>query len=408
MGYRIPIALSGLLLMTASIATTEDDPYLWLEQVESPKALAWAEERSGKDIAVIEAVPEFRAIYEQLQEIYNSADRIPVPTIRGQWIYNFWQDQSQVRGLWRRTVLDEYVREAPVWETVLDIDVLADDQHEDWVWKGATCLWPDYSRCLVGLSRGGADAAVYREFDTKTKKFVREGFSLPEAKSWLSWMNDDTLWVGTDFGEGSLTTSGYPRIVKLWSRGAPLAEAATVFEASSDDVGVAGSSDHTPEGRYDVVSVTPEFFRETTYLRLGERLVKIDIPDDAEMRGFFRDQMLVTLRSDWNAGGITYPQGALLAIDLDDFLEGSRQFEVLFAPGERVTLDEISATRHAVLYTTLDNVHSRLYRLTLNDESWTSQEVKLPGLGTVNLVSSSDEDDTFFFTYTDFVTPSSL
>lgn len=408
MGNGIPIALSALLLMTTSIATSEDDPYLWLEEVESPKALAWAEERSEKDTAVIEAVPEFTEIYEQLQEIYNSTERIPVPTIRGPWIYNFWQDQLQVRGLWRRTVLDEYVKEKPAWQTVLDIDVLADDEQENWVWKGATCLWPDYRLCLVGLSKGGADAAIYREFDTKANTFVKEGFSLPEAKSWLSWMDEDTLWVSTDFGEGSLTTSGYPRIVKLWSRGAPLAEAATIFEAARDDVGVAGSSDHTPEGRYDVVSVTPEFFRETTYLRLAGRLVKIDIPDDAEMRGFFKDQMLVTLRSDWNTADVTYPQGALLAIDLDDFLEGDRRFEVLFAPGERVTLDDISATRNAVLYTTLDNVHSRLYRLTLNDEGWSSQELDLPGLGTVTLVSASDEDDTFFFTYTDFLTPSSL
>jgi prolyl oligopeptidase len=399
--------LTALLAATLSVAA-EDDPYLWLEEVESPKALAWAKERSKKDTAVLEAVPEYAGIHEKLLEIYNSPDRIPSPAIRGPWIYNFWQDPGHVRGIWRRTFLGQYVQEKPAWETVLDLDTLAEAEGENWVWKGATCLWPDRRRCLVSLSRGGADATATREFDTTTKSFVVGGFSLPEAKVFLSWRDEDTLWVGTDFGEGSLTSSGYPRIVKLWSRGTPLEEASTVFEGRVDDVGVAGSSDHTPEGRYDLVSVTPEFFRGTSYLRLGGRLVKIEIPEDADLKGFFEDRLLFTLRSDWTVGGTTWPQGALLAIDVDDFLEGHRSFEMLFEPGERVTLDEISSTRNRLLYTTLDDVHSRLYRLTLGAGGWEKEEIELPGLGTVGLGSASDDDDTFFFTYTDFVTPSTL
>ncbi|MCG6928345.1 MAG: prolyl oligopeptidase family serine peptidase [Acidobacteria bacterium] len=403
--------LSAVLLVALAATpglAADEDPYLWLEEVESEKALAWAKERSDADTAVIEAVPEFAAIHERLLEIVNSRDRIPTPKIRGPWIYNFWQDADHVRGVWRRTFLAQFVEESPAWETVLDLDALAEDEGENWVWKGATCLPPDDRHCLLSLSRGGADAAVEREFDTTTRTFVEEGFILPEAKARVAWRDENSLWVGTDFGEGSLTTSGYPRTARLWQRGTPLDAAKTVLEGSVDDVSVAAYSDHTPEGRYDLAKLVPEFFRGTDYLRLGERLVKLDLPDDANLRGFFKGRMLVTLRSDWSVGGVTYLQDALLAIDLDAFLAGGRGFEVLFEPKERIALDEVASTRNHLLYTTLDNVRGRLYRLTPHEDGWEKEEVELPGIGTLGLGSTSDADDTFFFTYQDFLTPSSL
>ena len=404
---KLPIAVLSFLVATV-FATAEEDPYLWLEEVENENALAWAKEKSAADTAVIEAVPEYAEIHEKFIEIVNSKDRIPTPRIRGPWIYNFWQDADHARGLWRRTFLSEFVRESPAWETVLDLDAMAEDEDESWVWKGATCLPPEDRHCLVRLSRGGADAAVRREFDTTARAFVEDGFFLPEAKSRVAWKDTNTLWVGTDFGEGSLTESGYPRFAKKWKRGTPIEKATTVFEGSVEDVSVTASSEHTPEGRYDIVNLTPECFRGTDYLRLGERLVKLELPDDAELKGFFKDRMLVTLRSDWSTGGVTYPQDALLAIDLDDFLEGGRDFELLFEPEERVSLDDVAATRDNLLYTTLDNVRGRLYHLVLGEDGWAKQEIELPGIGTIRFGSTSDVDDTFFFTYTDFLTPSSL
>ncbi len=405
---RCRLAVALLVALATTGVAADEDPYLWLEEVEGEKALAWAKEKSAADTAVIEAVPEFGEIHERLLEIVSSRDRIPTPRIRGPWIYNFWQDAEHVRGLWRRTFLSEYVRDSPAWETVLDLDALAEAEGENWVWKGATCLPPDDRHCLVSLSRGGADAAVEREFDTTAKTFVEGGFFLPEAKVRVAWKDVDTLWVGTDFGKGSLTTSGYPRFAREWKRGTPLDAATTVFEASVDDVAVAASSDHTPEGRYDLVELTPAFFRGTSYLRLGGRLVRLDIPEDAQLRGFFKERMLVTLRSDWSAGGVTYAQGALLAIDLDDFLEGGRDFDVLFRPEERVSLAGVASTRNHLLYTTLDNVRGRLYRLSPGEDGWEREEIELPGIGTVEIGSTSRVDDTFFFTYTDFLTPSSL
>jgi prolyl oligopeptidase len=405
---RIAAAVLMLLLAVNVRAAGEKDPYLWLEEIDGQKALEWVKQRSAADTAELEAVPEFAPIHERLIEIFNSSDRIPYPDVRGKMIYNFWQDEEHVRGIWRRTTRDQYVTDSPDWETVLDLDALADAEGENWVWKGASGLRPEYTRFMISLSRGGGDATVEREFDAVSKTFVDDGFYVPEAKSDVDWRDENTLWIGTDFGEGTLTDSGYPRLAKLWKRGTSLESATTIFEGPVDEVGVGAYSMHTPEGRYDMVYRLPEFFRGTTYMILGERLVKLDFPEDADLKGIFKDHLLLSLRTDWIVGGTTYPQDALLAIELDDFLAGGRDFSILFQPEERVALDAVATTKNYVLVTTLDNVHSRLYRHTLEDGKWTSEEIKLPGLGTAGISGTSDEDDVFFITYTDFLTPSSL
>jgi prolyl oligopeptidase len=398
-----------ITLLAATLAgATDEDPYLWLEEIDGEKALAWANERSAAAVAELEAVPEFFFNDTATTEIYTSRDRIPNPGIRGAWVYNYWQDEDHVRGIWRRTFLDEYIKEAPAWETVLDLDALAEVEDENWVWKGSNCLAPEYRHCMVTLSRGGGDASVRREFDTVAKAFVEGGFFVPEAKARVAWKDENTLWIGTDFGEGSLTKSGYPRTSREWKRGTKLDSAVTIFEGSVDDVSVGAYSMHTPEGRYDFVNKTPEFFRGTTYMRLGERLVKVDIPEDASLQNVFKDQMLIALRSDWTVGGNTYPGDALLAIDIDDFLAGGRDFDLLFEPEERVSLGQVTNTLNHLLMTTLDNVRGRLYRLTPGQNGWETEEVPLPGLGTIRIGSTGDVDDSFFFTYTDFRTPSSL
>ena len=405
---QILIAVVALALCGIAGAEEPEDPYLWLEEVEGEKALDWVKERSAQDTAVLEAVPVYGEIHENLLEIYNSSDRIPSVGIRGAWLFNYWRDAEHVRGIWRRTFLDEYMKDEPSWETVLDLDALAEAEDENWVWKGSNCLPPEYRHCMITLSRGGSDAAVEREFDTVAKAFVEDGFILPEAKARVSWKDKDTLWVGTDFGEGSLTTSGYPRIAKQWNRGTPLDEAVTVFEGSVDDVASGIYSDHSADGRYDIVSVTPEYYRGTSYLRLDGRLIKLDFPEDAKLYGFFKDHMLLNLRTDWEIDGATYPADALLTIDLDDFLAGGRDFEVLFEPSERVSFGSLGTTANHLLYSTLDNVRGRLHRLVPGDEGWIKEEIKLPGLGTVGISSTGDADDSFFFYYTDFLSPSSL
>src|SRR5262249_44831624 len=271
---------------------------------------------------LFEARPEYKPIYERTLEILDSKEKIPEPELLGETVYNFWKDDVHERGIWRRTTIASYRTATPEWETVLDVDALAKAEGKSWVWHGATCLPPANERCLVNLSPGGSDTHVVREFDTKTKAFVPGGFELPEFKSRTAWRDLDTIWVGTDFGAGSLTDSGYPRIVKLWKRGTPLADAKTVYEGQKEDVASSGTSSILSDGRYDLVTRTPQFFRQEMFLLSGDRLVKLEVPEDCDPKVFFRGRLLFSLRSDWTpvAGGKTYREGSLLAANVNDLL----------------------------------------------------------------------------------------
>ena len=213
------------------------DPFLWLEDVKGEKQLAWAEERNTESVGELSESEGFRTLQDRLRGILDSDEKIPYVRKTGDLYYNFWRDAKNPRGIWRRTTLEEFRKPEPDWEVVIDLDVLAKEEGENWVWHGSSVLHPEGRLCLVSLSRGGADADVKREFDLETKQFVEDGFAVPEAKSQVSWRDADSLFVGTDFGPGSMTTSGYPRIVKEWTRGTALKDAVTVFEGKEEDMG---------------------------------------------------------------------------------------------------------------------------------------------------------------------------
>jgi prolyl oligopeptidase len=398
----------ALLLPAAVLADPGEDPYLWLEEIEGEEALAWVTERSAGDQATLEAVPEFAPMHEKLLEIYNSRDKLAYPGVRGEVVYNFWQDAEHVRGIWRRTSVADYLNDEPGWEVVLDLDALAEAEDENWVWKGASGLYPDYERFLITLSRGGGDASVVREYDAVKKEFVKDGFHVPEAKSRVGWKDENTLWLGTDFGEGSLTTSGYPRLVKMWKRGTGMDEAQLVFEGETTDMGVGAYTVNTPEGSYDLVYRTPEFFKGDYWLLRDGKLTALEIPRDASPSGIFKKQFLLSLRSDWTVGDVTYPADALLALDLDAFLGGDRNFKVLFSPEQRVALGGMTTSLNYLLVTTMDNVKSRLYRYSFDGKAWQKEEIALPGLGTAGVFGTTELNDYFFVNYTDFLTPSTL
>ncbi|MGD1084918.1 MAG: prolyl oligopeptidase family serine peptidase, partial [Verrucomicrobiota bacterium] len=312
------------------------------------------------------------------------------------------------RGLFRRTTLEEYKKAGPAWETVLDLDKLAGQEKENWVWQGYDVLKPSYDRCMILLSRGGADAAVAREFDLNRKEFLPGGFSLPEAKSQTAWRDQDTLYVATDFGPGSLTTSGYPRLVKEWKRGTPLGAAREVFAGKPEDVAedVAVARDH---GRvYEFIRRGVTFYTDETWLRRTNTWTRLDKPDDAVVDTFDK-YILLRLRSSWSVGGITYPAGSLLAGDLDAYLGGDRHFAVLFAPGERASLESTSATKNYIILNELDNVCSRPCLLRLTGGQWKQTTLDAPPFATVAVEGTDpDESDDYFMRVTGFLTPSSL
>ncbi|MEJ2383388.1 MAG: prolyl oligopeptidase family serine peptidase [Xanthomonadales bacterium] len=394
-----------------SDAAAPEDPYLWLEEVEGDRALAWVEDQNDVSLGYLEALPTFEPLYERNLEIYNSDERIPMPAIRGAYVYNFWRDAEHVRGLWRRMPVDTYLAGGSDWEILLDVDALAETEGEDWVWKGSSCLRPEYRHCLLNLSRGGADATVVREFDVATRTFVENGFQLPEAKSRLSWKDADTLYVGSDFGPGSLTDSGYPRTARLWQRGTLLDEAPEVFAGEQTDVAAGVFRIWDGDTPYDLASRAPDFFTQKIWLITEEGpMNRIAIPEDARFEGIFQGQMLVSLRTAWQPADVTYPQGALLAIDFATFMQGDRGFDVLFEPREGVALKRggVASTKDYVVLNLMDNVVGRMQRLSRTDDGWRTEEVPVEANGTIGIVSAADESNLLFFQFESFLRPDTL
>ena len=402
------LALFFLLHVSPLLGQEESDPFLWLEEVEDQKALEWVKAKSGATVAELEKHPDYQPLNQKILQVLNSKERIAYPSLIGDYAYNFWQDETHPRGIWRRTLLADYFSATPDWETVLDIDELSRREGEKWAFKGATLLYPAYDLCMVYLSRGGSDAVEMREFDLVKKTFVENGFFVPQAKGSVAWVNRNTLLVSTDFGPASTTTSGYPRIVKIWHRDTPLNGARTLYEGRESDVRAGGGLINTPERQYIVITRRITFFTSWSFVLENEKLVKLDIPDDAQFYGFFKNQMLVHLKSDWAIGGTTLRQGSLISIDYDQFLMGERSFAVIFEPDERSSLEEVATTRNALLLLKLTNVVSELFRYTLQDGRWISEKVAAPDLGSISLAATDHLSDHYFFTFTNYLTPTSL
>jgi prolyl oligopeptidase len=417
--YRcVAAALMGIMLLSkpynaiaAESATRMDpssDPYLWLEDVTGERALKWVHEQNALSTEALEASPDFEPIRQRLLEILNSQQRIPYVEKHGKFLYNFWRDSAHVRGLWRRTTMDEYRKAEPAWESVIDLDQLATAEKENWVWKNVVVLEPDYDRCIVKLSRAGADAVVAREFDLTGKQFVADGFALPEAKSDVTWRDRDALYVGTDFGAGSLTESGYPRVVKLWLRKTPLSDAKLVFQGQTDDVIVSPDVVHDHGRVYEFIERDLTAFTSEMRIRRGDDWVKIDKPADAEVDTYC-DDLLLRLRSDWSIQNKTYRAGTLLAINFDSFLKGDRNFQPLFEPTGRKSLASISATKSFLVLNEMDNVRGRPILLSNMGGAWKRTAVAGPPIGTVDVIGvDAEESDEYFFNVDDFLTPSSL
>ncbi len=393
-------------------ATPAGDPYLWLEEVEGARALAWVAQRNAESNAAFEADPAYGRQRGELLRLLDDPARIPYGERIGAYYYNFWRDAGHRRGLWRRTGVAEYRRPGPDWEVVLDLDELARKEGENWVWQGVTCLQPDapglaYQRCLVSLSRGGADAAVVREFDLAEARFVDDGFRLPEAKSMVGWQDLDHLWVSTDFGPGSLTESGYPRIVKRWQRGTPLAAATTVYEGQVQDLDAYGSSERESGQRRDWIAHGLAFWKSEWFLLRDGQQVRLEIPLDASHE-LFQDQLVVRLRSPWTIGGQTHPADSVLAVGLDAFLRGDRRFETLWQAGPGRVFEHLSHTRNAVLVGELDHISSRWHELTRTGGRWHSRQLGLPAASQAQLVDVDRDSDDYLIEVQDSTTPNTL
>jgi prolyl oligopeptidase len=385
--------------------TAGADPYLWLEDVTGDGALEWVRAHNEPTLAELGG-ERFERMRTEALEILDTDARIPYVRRRGEFLYNYWRDADHPRGLWQRTTLESYRTDAPAWDVLIDLDALAAADDEKWVWAGAEVIEPDYSRALVELSRGGSDATVVREFDMATREFVTEGFALPEAKTSIAWEDHDTVLVGTDFGPGSLTESGYPRVVKRWRRGQPLAEALTVYSGLATDVSVGVGFDPTPGFERLLASRSVDFFNRERFEIRGEELVRIDVPTDAGI-SIHREWLLVRPRTDWIVGTTTYPPGCLLAAKYDEFLSGTVDLDVVFSPDEHTSLDNFAWTRDRLVLGTLADVSTRIEIVTPG--SW--QRDPIPGIPanvTTVIVDVDEYGDEIFLDSSGFDSPSRL
>ena len=412
---RAAVLVAGLAVALGSVHAQEapvSDPYQWLEEVEAPKALEWVKARNAATEAELAATPAFKQLESQILAILDSDAKIPYVEKIGDHYYNFWKDAQHQRGLWRRTTLAEFRKDKPQWETVIDLDALNKAESENWVWHGADCLKPEYQRCLVALSRGGADADVTREFDLGTMGWVKDGFFRDEAKGGLGWIDRDNVYVFTDFGPGSMTGSGYPRIVKQWQRGTPMADASLVYEGQPGDMYIAAGRDHTPGYTRDFVTRTLAFYNDELYLRDADsKLTRIDAPNSAN-KAVHKDWLVLELRAPYEAGGKTWPAGSLIAINFDAFMQGKRDFTGLFEPTETTSLASSTWTANHLVLNVLEDVKNRLSVLTPpanGTGAWQRSAFAAQPAGTVSVAAvDSDSNDDLWVMASDYLNPQSL
>lgn len=389
------------------------DPRLWMEEVEGEKALAWVKQENKRTLDDIESDPDFGKFRDEALKILDAKDKIDYGVERGGFVYNFWHDENHVRGVWRRTTLTDYAMGKPNWDVIIDMDKLAKDEERNWVYKGNSCLSPEYEDCMVTLSDGGTDASYRRDFNIKTKSFVDGGFSLPESKGGTAWADPNTLLVATDWGNDSMTTSGYPYVIKMWERGTPLEDAKEVIRGKKSDVGVWPVRVELDDTPYMFAIESTTFYKNTYwYLPENAKPVKLPVPEKSTFQDVYAGQAVFTLEQDWTPvdGGETFSSGSVVSFDLAHFLQTGTlgNVHLVLAPGPRMSVEGVSATKSALVINTLDNVTSKLFSYHFGDGKWKGEPINLPANANIDIRSANDHSDIMFVNVTSFLTPDSL
>lgn len=391
---------------TKTAVTT--DPYIWLEEVQDEKALDWAREQNRLSDEALTTLPVYTELRDRFIAVFNDRERIIYPEITGEMSYNLWQDEKNERGLWRRTTKKDYIAGKDNWETVLDLDLLSAAEGRKWVFGGATWLGPENRFCLLQLSDGGKDESIIREFDAVEKKFVDGGFSVAESKGSATWVDRDRIIVATNYGPGTMTSSGYPAVVKIWKRGEVPVNATTLHQTDTVNMGVFVSGGNYKGKQYVFVNESVGFYESTMYMLTPEGLKVIDIPKDVETRGMFNEEMLLYLQSDWTVNGETFRRGTLVSFDLPSFLSGKTTVSTIYEPAERASLAGVMSTRDFIVAATMENVQGKLTIYRLNDGKWSGETVPVPEFGTVGLAGSDELSNDWFFTFSNPATPTTL
>ena len=392
-------------------AHADADPWAWLEDVHGEKPLAWVKAQNAVALRELKSDPDYQPYYDSILSVLDAGDRIPYVALVKHEAFNFWQDAEHPKGIWRVTSIADYETPEPKWQTLLDIDRLAADEKENWVFKGVERA-PALARALVQLSRGGGDAVVVREFDLTARDFVKDGFTLPEAKTSVAYVDDNRILFATDFGKGSLTASGYARIVKLWTRGTPIADATTIYEGEAGDVLVAPAVFHGPDGCVPLIVRAVTFFEtEYYFVRPDGALLKLPLPLGADVKGLTHGQLVATLREDWTDAGNTFRKGALIAFPLAGFVKTAKpqKIGVLYTPGPRGSIEQVATGRDAVYAAIYENVVGAIHEFRLREGGqWSDDTLALPQGGSTHAISANDWGPQAQFSFESYLQPTTL
>jgi prolyl oligopeptidase len=414
LSFALTVAASMIAAAAPSEAQVQDDPYIWLEDVSSPKAMEWVNAHNARTTSALEADPRYQRYYQQALDIAQAKDRIPVGGFIGGQVYNFWQDADHVRGIWRRTTFARYSTGKPEWETVLDLDALAAKEKANWVWKGVQCARPLERRCLISLSDGGEDAVTIREFDLKTKSFVKGGFVLPKGKQDASWENENSILVSREWKPGQLTKSGYAYVIKRLKRGQPLSSAVQVFQGTKDDVSASSAVLRDGQDRtLPLVVEGTDFWHSRTFLIGPKGVRRAAIPAKSQFVDLIGGRAIIQSQEEWTPAGAskTYPAGSLFSVDLAQLKANPARLKptLIYTPGPREALQGAVASKDMLLVSILDNVRGRtlLFRPGPNG-SWTRSSLDLPDNSTIGIADTSRTGNEALLTVTSFLTPPSL
>lgn len=412
-------AVLGLLIASclgsgAHAKETYADPYIWLEDVSSPRVIAWVEQHNAVTTSKLQADPRYATLYAQALEIAGAKDRIPAPSFTHGQIYNFWQDPDHLRGIMRRTTLADYRNPNPNWVTVLDIDALNKAEGKSWVMRGFDCLRPNERLCLVSLSDGGEDAVEVREFDLDKSAFVPGGFQLPRGKHRVAWEDANHLLLATEWTPGDFTPSGYPYIVKRLTRGMPLSSAVDVYRGAKDDGGYGVAAEVWRDGqgnRLTVIERPLDTFRHQTFVVTPRGAERLAIPDKASVAGLVAGRVIIKLDEAWPGAGAAFSAGTLAELDVGSLLAnpGALKPRLVWAPGSRDSLEEVATTRDKLIVSSLSNVLGRASVFTpVAGGGWAKAPLNFQPDLSINLGDADSRSNQAFVTASGFLTPSTL
>ncbi|MBV1776938.1 prolyl oligopeptidase family serine peptidase [Burkholderiaceae bacterium DAT-1] len=404
----ISALFSSLAVMSVPVPSAKD-PYRWLEDVDDARSMNWVKRENAITAKRLGSKAEYAGLYKDAMAALTSDSRIPGISQHGQYVYNLWQDQAHPRGIFRRTTLDEYRKTEPAWETLLDIDALSKAEGKKWAFGGAHFAEDDLSRCLIELAPGGGDAAEIREFDVDQRSFVEGGFRIAEAKTRLSWRDKNTLLVSTDVGKDSLTTSGYPRIVKVWQRGTPLAQAQTLYTGAVESVSAYASHIDMPDYAPIELITEEHDYWHVDYTQLVEgKLHKLDLPGSVRMAGAYAGKLVLWLREDWQFKGKTWPAGAVLLADPASLRGGEGEPELVVAQSAHLIVEDVRATAKGLLISALDDVKGRFYRYTPSASGWQATQIAFPDMGALTIADVDERTGDALVEFQTFLTPPTL